>query len=184
MEIILFGNERDDKIARDLIHTINNDYGCFYCKNKTIKNKKDPKISIYETDGKLELKDKVSAIIIKEKANINNLKNINKDIPLIFWSSNKRQKELISKYGFKGISCGLSSKDTLTYSSVGSENSVITLQRELFSHAPMEIIAKHSKRISKYSILIYAAITLFMEDSDEIEIDIKKPKITINKTKL
>lgn len=173
MDILLFGSEKDNRIIKEIYPTLKERYDAYYCGDRSVLGSVSPKITICDRNCKIKSNTKVDLIILKERADVYKLKLMDKKTPILFWQSKKRQRYAISKLGFNAIPCGLSQKDTLTFSSVLDGSSTISLQRELFGHTPKEILAVYKNKISQYSLLLIGAIVLYLEDQDEIKLQIK-----------
>lgn len=175
MELILYGNDRDKKLTAPLYKALGSSYRTLYFNGKKLNGVQNPQICLLETGQKVHISSPCCLIILKEHANVSNLKEIGRT-PILVWSARKRQLESISRMGLSAIPCGFSEKDTFTFSSVAEQNSVICLQREFAGHAPMEIPARHPKSFPQFITLCMAAVTLAMEPSDELEMNLFSSK--------
>ncbi len=176
MELILYGNIKDKYLTKEILDPISKCYRTFYYGDGILHGARRPQISIIETNVIKKIKSKNSLIILKKRARMDGLKNISNNIPILASSENHKQLEKISKLGLCVITCGLSEKDTLTFSSVGKESSVVSLQRSFFGHAPMEIPILHSKTNTLFAMQCIAAITIILEKKDEIKLDLTSTK--------
>jgi hypothetical protein len=80
-------------------------------------------------------------------------------------SDNEKAIELLKRNSLQAITCGLSQKDTLTFSSLDSEKAAISLQREIHSLKgdtilPHEMTLKLDSSYGNYSILAAVAVLL------------------------
>lgn len=83
-------------------------------------------------------------------------------------SDNDKGIEILMKNGLQTITCGLSQRDTLTFSSMDTDRAVISLQREILSLfgeniLPRELPITIKSSFSQYQILVAAAILLLSE---------------------
>lgn len=81
---------------------------------------------------------------------------------------NEKAAEIIKKYRLQTITCGLSQRDTLTYSSIDAENAVISLQREIKTLQgnpilPREIPILLNSAYDNYQLLAAMAVLLLSE---------------------
>lgn len=79
--------------------------------------------------------------------------------------SNEEAIEIIRKNNMQAITCGLSQKDTFTFSSIDQDKAVVSLQRELFSLdggyvEPSEIPVCFHKMDSDYGVLSSIAVLM------------------------
>lgn len=171
MELILYGNDRDKKLASPLYKALSSTYRTLYFNEKKLIGAQTPQICLLETSQKIQITSDNCLIVLKEHANLSNLKGIG-HTPILVWSARKRQLETISRLKLSAIPCGLSEKDTFTFSSVAAQNSLICVQREFAGHAPMEIPAEHPENLSQFAILCMAAVTLMLEPNDELKMNL------------
>lgn len=176
MEIILYGNGKDNKFADKMTAALSCRYSTLFIGKGVLSSKGEGTlITIFEETKSLSAASDKCLIILRERADISKLNLINKDIPILVCSDNKKQIALLSKKNFRAISCGLLEKDTLNFSSLGENFSMITLQRDLNCFKkiidPMDIPILHPKKFSPYLLLSLAAISLFLEVPSELNLD-------------
>lgn len=181
MEIVLYGKGRDDLFVRQMVATLESQYSTLFFGNHVLtSNGKEPSLLVLEESKELTVSSKDSLIILRERANIANLKLLNSQIPVLVYSNHQRQIEWLSKLGYRAITCGLLEKDTLNFSSLGVDSSMITLQRYLQCFRktvePMDIPVFHPKEFSPFLLLCLTAISLFLESPTELELNFRNAK--------
>jgi len=87
---------------------------------------------------------------------------IPKNIPLLVSSENEQQLWHLAKHNLCGHSCGLSSKDTFTFSSRSETSASVALMREVTdvfgkTVEPMELPLKLSTPVSDFALLSFGA---------------------------
>lgn len=87
---------------------------------------------------------------------------IPKNIPFLVSSDNESQLSFLAEKGLRGYSCGLSSKDTFTFSSRDDTAASIALMREVADVygnivEPMEIALKTPPSLPDFTLLSYGA---------------------------
>ena len=99
-------------------------------------------LSSYETAR--EIYADPCLLIVQEKANLKKIRKISKQAMAVFHSEQSEQLAELVRLGIPVIPCGMSLKDTVTFSSLAQEEAVVALQRSIPSlygdHCePMEI---------------------------------------------
>lgn len=176
MEIILYGNGKDDKFAGKMTAALSCRYSTLFIGKGILSSKGEgTSITIFEETKSLSATSDKCLIILRERADLSKLNLINKDIPILVYSDNRKQISALSKKGFRAISCGLLEKDALNFSSLGENFSMIALQRNLNCFKkiiePMDIPILHPKEFAPYLLLSLAAISLFLEAPSELKLD-------------
>jgi len=176
MEIILYGNGKDDNFANKMTAALSCRYSTLFIGKSVLSTKGEgTPITIFEETKALSVSSDKCLIILRERADLSKLNLINKDIPILVYSENRKQISTISKKGFRAISCGLFEKDALNFSSLGENFSMIALQRNLecFEKTiePVDIPILHPKDFQPYLLLSLAAISLFLETPSDLNLD-------------
>ena len=82
-------------------------------------------------------------------------------------SDNTALLQLLASCHAHVITCGMSPKDTFTYSGKNENSISVSLQRELLSRSgdkiePMEMVFSFSKAYADYDLLAYAAVSVLL----------------------
>lgn len=170
INIILLGDCSDSRFAEEIINKTKGSSKIIYNTGKTISvyDNDTANIQIFISEcGKLINYNFDNTIIILKKINLdsNFLADTSKDNIVIFNSENKDHTELLQNNHILAVSCGLSEKDTITFSSKGTENNVISLQREIkFKNSVIEPqeISLPETHCNNYIALATAAITIVL----------------------
>lgn len=164
MEIILFGNKKDELLAKTLLSFLKKQCPFAYCNGEVFYSPPKSKIFILETDRLKALHSSNCLVILKNKANLNHLRSFPDTIPCLIDSQNRKQLEVASKLGLSAITCGMFEKDTLTFSSLGEGDSVVSIQRQIIFNDkvfdPMEIPIRHRKGIDPFALLTISFVSL------------------------
>lgn len=164
LNIILVGDTKDEQISEQIISNLKSDYHIIHYNSTNTReyNKESQElICIYETE-KIENIEK-SILVIKNSAkNISNDKIPSENI-LIIDSENQHQIKTLCNGNLSVIVCGLSEKDTITFSSRETPTALVSLQREIdFCKniiEPQEVqINSYCK--NKYPILVAGVIVI------------------------
>lgn len=177
MEIVLFGSKRDRRLSDFILTQLDKHYDFLYVADSAVKKHRKEELVIRETDTLHSVDDNDCLIILKSNANLSHLKLVNKPFIVIDVDNEKQMKKIV-KSDYPVIACGISNKNSLTFSSIGSEKSVICLQRgfTLFNKPiePMEIPVEHFPKHNQYAMLCYAVIALALEsDIENISLNFK-----------
>lgn len=175
MEIILFGNQKDKLLTKTLLHSLKNQLPFTYCNGETFYSSPKSELFILETDRLKALHTSNCLVVLKNKANLNRLSSFPETIPCLIDSQNSKQLEVVSRLGLSAITCGMFEKDTLTFSSMGEDSSVVSIQRQIIFNDkvfdPMEIPVRHQKGTDPFALLTSAFVALlYNEDYTEISI--------------
>lgn len=176
MEIILYGNGKDDKFAGKMTAALSCRYSTLFIGKGIFSSKgKGTPITIFEETKSLSVSSDKCLIILRERADLSKLNLINKGIPILVCSNNRKQIAALSQKSFRAISCGMLEKDALNFSSLGENFSMIALQRNLDCFKkiiePMDIPISHPKEFSPYLLLSLVAISLFLETPSDLKLD-------------
>lgn len=106
-------------------------------------------------------------VILKENADVRQFVANSSDLTILARSSCKKQLELLAQKKLNTLVCGLSSKDTVTFSSVSDTEAVVSLQRttaDIFGNLiePMEIAVKSERKYDSISILMFTTTLLLL----------------------
>lgn len=178
MEVILYGEGRDQKFSSQMVDALRLRYSTlFFGKHFLSSTKPSSSLLLFEETQKLKISSDNCLVILRERADVSKLKLLNSNIPVLVYSNHQRQIEALSKRGYQAITCGLLEKDTLNFSSLGEDFSMITLQRSLHcfhkSVEPMDVPLLHPKDFSPYLLLSLTAIALFLESPEELELNFR-----------
>lgn len=180
MQVVVLGKEKGQRISELLFKNLLKRYAVTYFNKKGLvcSSEEDSfDILLIQTDNIKRLKSPSCLLVAFEEKSISELEEVSPGMVVLIHSKNLKCRQNISDLGISVISCGMSEKDTLNFSSVGSENSVISLQRELQMGEnviePMEIKIKHPQDMDSFIMQIFTVIVLLMErgEADEIEIN-------------
>ena len=172
-KIILLGRSDDSKIKTRLLSEFNTKFkadsiplpeGELVILSNLNSPRKDNILLLQLSDiSGINIKNAI--VIIKEKEILLTPLQLDESIYLLLNSDNEAQLKSVEGQKIPVITCGLSPKDTITFSSKDSDKSVVSLQRSLPSGSniiePMEIIVE-SKNDSEYTMLATVATGLIL----------------------
>ena len=127
---------------------------------------------IYQCEQLQHLHGQPTVLLVQEAQCLSPRLEVGEPVVAVVLSDNGRDMELLSHSKIKGITCGFSTRDTLTVSSITTESAVICLQRTLttFSGAtvePVELPVTLSRPMDMFSLLCVAAVLLL---SDQVQV--------------
>lgn len=104
-------------------------------------------------------------VIFRKELNNNLIPDIPENFIAVMESENEKAVQLVKKYALQTVTCGLSQRDTLTFSSISPEKSVISLQREICDIEgrqvlPQEISVNSQSEIEDFPFLAVGAVLL------------------------
>lgn len=176
MDIILFGNQKEIGLQKFLIEHLIQRYELTAINGSSLLSSgRSSDILLLETDSLRCVNSQNCLIILKNKANLGALRNIQGHVNVLVNSGNPRQVEAVARLGLPAITCGMSHKDTLTFSSIGAERSVISLQRPVDLgggniREPLELPIRHTAPFEQYPLLCLAAVCIFLDGSEEMKL--------------
>ena len=130
-------------------------------------------ISVFDGVSLLQgLQGRPTVLLVQEAQCLSDKLEAGDQVVAVVLSDNGRAMELLSHSQVKGVTCGFSSRDTLTVSSISAESAVICLQRAIttFSGAriePVELPVRLSRPVDMFSLLCVAAILIL---ADQVQV--------------
>ncbi len=127
---------------------------------------------VYQSDQIQRLQGRPTVLLVQEAQCLSDKLEAGDQVVAVVLSDNGRAMELLSHSQVKGVTCGFSSRDTLTVSSISAESAVICLQRAIttFSGAriePVELPVRLSRPVDMFSLLCVAAILIL---ADQVQV--------------
>lgn len=180
MQVVVLGKEKGQRVSDLLFKNLFKRYSVTYFNKKGLvcSSEKDScDILLIQTDHIQKLKSKSCILVVFEEKSISELEDVSSGMVVLIPSKNLNFKKNISSLDISVISCGMSEKDTLNFSSVGRNDSVVSLQRELQMGKsiiePMEIKIKHPENMDSFVMQIFTSIIILMEggEADELQIN-------------
>lgn len=117
-----------------------------------------------DSEGFQNIQLERAAVVLGPKARLLKSVHIAPNCYMVADSSNLKQLEWLSQKNLKTISCGLSQKDTLTFSSKKDDRCAVSLQRSLkvcrSTLEPLELMLSCGDEKETYPILAAAACLL------------------------
>jgi len=112
-----------------------------------------------------------SIVVFKDSTALCENINLDENCIAIANSDDQNIIKYLAANNIKAITCGLSTKDTLTLSSITQDSAVISLQRAITTIygstlEPFEMPVKLQSKLEPYSILIIAAITIITDNAE------------------
>ncbi len=178
MDIILFGNQKEIGLQKFLIEHLIKRYDLTAINGSSLLSSgRSSDILLLETDSLRCVNSRSCLIILKNKANLGALRNIQGNVNVLVNSGNQRQVEAVARLGLPAITCGMSHKDTLTFSSIGADSSVISLQRPIDLgggniREPLELPIQHSSPFEHFPLFCLAAVRILMDDTDNLKLEL------------
>lgn len=169
--VLLYGPEKDTQMAEVLLAAIRSAGCCaLHMKGKMLSmippGADTPDFLIIDSEIPPELQvGKVILIFKQNHPNIYQHIEISNDYIAVLDSSDAGAKKMLEKSGMQAVTCGMSQKDTVTFSSIKADNAVIWVQRELqaldgSSIEPQELPVILSKPVGDYPLLASIAVLL------------------------
>ena len=163
--VILF-TDRKNKVETEIIEILSK-YGGQHISDKFIGNDngKFTILSIYKKSN-IKLSKGIAVFIDRGKRFVN--QNLPLGVIAICEDDNRTALEIAKQNHIAVISCGLSSKNSVTLSSMGNDQLFTSLQRSIQSPngeiiEPCEIRIKLSKSYLPFSVMASAAILMLMD---------------------
>ena len=172
--IILYGEKNDTSISIRLCRVLQRNGGVLHICDGNITEYSigTPNFLIYETDDIENFNSSSGILLFKTSQNSNTQKAALSDrIISIVESDNVAALKMLKDNGSDTVTCGMSSKDTITLSSIGENIAVLSIQREMkavdgTAIQPSEIQVKLSKHIEGYPLLSVCAVLLLTKKSE------------------
>ncbi len=132
-----------------------------------LDNSKDVSLELILSDTLEEINSADTVLMLTKNADLSKLKHISDKVAVIVDSENNLHTSYLSKFKINAVTCGLHSKDTVTFSSKTEDMVVVSLQRSLKAVdnaviEPMEIPCKIKGEYDDYSILSFVAMLILL----------------------
>lgn len=170
--VMLCGSEKESDMINVLQATTNAAHAAaLYITSKSVSllppSALQPDLLIIDSSNIHDLHIEKGIVLFKRDVTGFDL-DLPKNFIAVVESDNDKAIEILKKNGLQTVTCGLSQRDTLTFSSIDTERAVISLQREISSISgeiilPHELPVSLKSSFSKYQILAAAAILLLSE---------------------
>lgn len=153
VKVFLCGDKNDQSIKNALIRAVNN-YGNF---------------SIHEDDNLSTIKENYDILIFKNSFKYQKCK-LNKQSLYITDSQNKNAISVLKENSLAAVTCGMNFKDTVSISSLNSEQATVSLQRNIVTCdgniiEPRDVKITLKKKTSIYPLLT-STIVLLVSSSE------------------
>lgn len=168
MTKVLVLGDRSEKIFTDKLCRILSGFGGvlgFY-NDCVIESAENNEFLLFECEY-IERIDRANVILVfKSKQHCRRLRlKLSEHAISIVGEENERALQMLNGSTAPVLTCGMSSKDTLTLSSVSENNAVVSLQREIRDFngniiEPCEIQIIHDEPFSKFELLAACAVLL------------------------
>lgn len=160
--VILFSG-RKSKVEKEIIEILTL-YGANYISDKIVSTTKG-KFTIISEYKKTDLRIKKGIAVFIDDTNRFDGQIFPKNIIGICEDSNLKALELFKKSNISVISCGMSTKNTVTLSSLSSDSLLTTLQRTITNNfgaeiEPAEFKIKLNKSYSPFAVMASVAVLL------------------------
>lgn len=173
--IILYGDKNDTQISELMLKILEKYYNIFYLYNDNVTfldNKMSQTINIIETQYLKNIICENAIIILKNKININKIKNISDTAKVIINSENIKNIVSLSNKLKYVYTCGYSSKDYITFSSIEENKAIVSLQRAIKNInsnicEPLDISVNLGVKVSDYSILSVNLLLIILDILNE-----------------
>lgn len=133
----------------------------------------NPEMIITDTDGFDTIQSDNTIIIFKDMVDINIEPVKGHRAVAVLDSCNEKLIPLVASTGLPAVTCGLSARDTITLSSIGSESAVIDLQRSIncFNGSiaePQEIPVYLGASVDSFALMAAASIYILSGKVDRL----------------
>lgn len=120
---------------------------------------------------KISVAEIENAAVILEKDVLDSLAAFSRSTSVVAFSENDEQIRLLRDSSCKIYTCGFHKQDTFSYSSLGDDSVVISLNREITALSgkkiqPLEIPLEIPKGACVYSLMAFTALRLLLDDFD------------------
>lgn len=159
MNIVIFGDKKDNQISKILIKNLSENY-----KINSISDGKlislgngETEVNLIETSKLNEIRLDNSVLILKNSVKLNMVKFIGRTTKVIISAGNERGITKLNNHLANVITCGYSAKDYITFSSRDDAGGMISLQRSIKQNGkiiePFEIPFEKNGIESDYAVL-------------------------------
>lgn len=130
-------------------------------------SEQQPDFLVLETNTAAEINFENTIVVFRDEFDAERLQKLHPNATAIVNSQNMRAIELIKKIGVKAVTCGHSSKDTITFSSYTDDTIVISIQRAMQAmHGdevePFDLPVRIQSKIDLYSVLSFAGALVLL----------------------
>lgn len=174
--IIIYGNCKNNILEKLILNELSNRYSIFFYKKGIYLNKGSGyELLVISADELVEINVPQSIIILQSDAKLGKNIIVPKDTVAIADSQNTDGLQGLCSLKIPAVSCGLSARDSVTFSSRTSDSAVIALQRSITALSgklieplefPINFNEISDEDISQYDyeILAYTALRLLLDD--------------------
>lgn len=164
VKIILLGDKSETAFGDFLLHKLCKNFHVIFVTEKQVCDfgcGEDLLLTEVESGGKVRTNGGI--LVLKDCSDGNILDGMASIDVAILNSENKMQLKELAKKNSAAITCGASSKDTVTFSSKDEENLVVAVQRPIKTVGgeicePLEVSIETKDCPNDYSALAYVAI--------------------------
>lgn len=166
ISIIIVGDLEDASIGNFFFENLSKQFSVSYFSNgRFLESGIGQEIMLYETDKIAQCNFKNCVMIIKKQCSINICNEFESNTVAIVSSEQQNHLKLLSKLNLRTITCGSSSKDTVTFSSKNDDEIVISLQRAISTIngeiiEPFEMPMKKSIEDDDFTLLAYVSLLI------------------------
>lgn len=131
-------------------------------------------LMVWQSKSISEIDARSSVLVFKSEARVSGTLLCARDTVAVVDSQNEDAVQYIAENKINAVTCGLSSYDTITLSSLTPDSAVVSLQRPVTSFSgaliePFEAPVRLSRNAERYSILSVCAILLLSGHEDMMD---------------
>ncbi len=170
MDIVVLGKENGG-LSETLYQNLKKEYAVtFYDGNRLYSDPKGSDIFLLHTAFLKEIVSEEGILILPHKTDFSSLTSLSPSTLILVNSQNQEMMKTLSHSGVSVASCGMAQKDTLNFASVGTEHSVVSLQRDLhlphYHCEPMDIKLRHVRNSDPFTLLVLGAVFALLKQGD------------------
>lgn len=175
LTIVVVGKKSDKKTVKFIARALSPQFSILYIGNDKIQGHPSGHYDflIYETEKLVPITSENAVIIFKSHSIPQTCQPSLDGCYAVVDSDDEDATELSRQMGLRVITCGLSSKDTFTYSSFTSDSSVVCLQRSIpfcgQQIEPFELPTDNSNPFDRYLTLVVSCILALSGHTQFIE---------------
>lgn len=164
ISVVIAASNQDRKFWNAIQNILSRGFNSIHCVGRCADARSESAELFLADAGSFDLIYSETAIVIfKDAEKLDTKFETNKQVVAIVDSCNKEALKLASETGFPAITCGLSTRDTITLSSINEDSAVINLQREITCFdgnvtEPQEIPVSLYSPIDSFALMCVAAI--------------------------
>ena len=164
--IVLYGDRQDQVLLHIFERNLKPSFSVHTVTAGSIRTAGNgPDILIVNSGNPHTVKGKNCIVVLKPDADMGRIRDFSRDVVVLANSACPEQLRQLSEMKLRTIVCGISSKDTITYSSLNENDAAVSLQRTIEtlqgrSVEPMEITVDFTAKYDPSTVLLYVASLL------------------------